>query len=140
MIRKPRTEKNFAADSESALTAVASLNRIFKKVESDGLSEEATQELAEDIQMVSERFGICPKAAVLLSAIMEKTNSSNSCDEDAGALASEFKLSGGNIDNVARKSVVDYVLTGSQDDVETIRKYCGEESVSKKKEVRRIGF
>ena len=61
-------------------------------------------------------------------------------DEDAGALASEFKLSGGNIDNVARKSVVDYVLTGSQDDVETIRKYCGEESVSKKKEVRRIGF
>ena len=82
MIRKPRTEKNFAADSESALTAVASLNRIFKKVESDGLSEEATQELAEDIQMVSERFGICPKAAVLLSAIMEKTNSSNSCDEE----------------------------------------------------------
>ena len=82
MIRKPRTEKNFAADPESALTAVASLNRIFKKVESDGLSEEATQELAEDIQMVSERFGICPKAAVLLSAIMEKTNSSNSCDEE----------------------------------------------------------
>ena len=39
MIRKPRTEKNFAADHESALTAVASLNRIFKKVESYGLSE-----------------------------------------------------------------------------------------------------
>ncbi len=69
-----------------------------------------------------------------------KSKLPNLSDEDAGALASEFKLSGGNIDNVARKSVVNYVLTGSQDDVETLRKYCGEESVSKKKEVRRIGF
>ena len=43
MIRKPRTEKNFAADQESATTVVASLNRIFKKVELDGLSESATQ-------------------------------------------------------------------------------------------------
>lgn len=82
MIRKPRTEKNFAADPETALTVVSSLNRIFKKVEIDGLSEDATQELASDIKMVSERFGICPKAAVLLAAILEKTNSSNSCDEE----------------------------------------------------------
>lgn len=82
MIRKPRTEKNFAADPETALTAVSCLNRIFKKVEIDGLSEDATQELAPDIKMVSERFGICPKAAVLLAAILEKTNSSNSCDEE----------------------------------------------------------
>lgn len=82
MIRKPRTEKNFAADPETALTIVSSLNRIFKKVEIDGLSEDATQELTSDIKMVSERFGICPKAAVLLAAILEKTNSSNSCDEE----------------------------------------------------------
>lgn len=82
MIRKPRTEKNFAADQESATTVVASLNRIFKKVELDGLSESATQELAEDIRMVSERFGICPKGAVLLAAILEKTHSSNSCNEE----------------------------------------------------------
>ncbi len=82
MIRKPRTEKNFAAENNSATTTVARLNRIFKKVEIDGLSEDATNELADDIKNVAERFGICPKAAVLLAAIMEKTNSSNSCDEE----------------------------------------------------------
>lgn len=82
MIRKPRTEKNFSADMGSASSIVSSLNRIFKKVEIDGLSEEASQELSDDIGMVSDRFGVCPKAAVLLAAIMEKTNSSNSCDEE----------------------------------------------------------
>lgn len=82
MIRKPRTEKNFSADSVSAKTLVGSLNRVFKKVEIDGLSEDAANELADDIKSITERFDICPKAAVLLSAIMEKTNSSNSCDEE----------------------------------------------------------
>ena len=82
MIRKPRTEKNFSADNGSAQTLAASLNRIFKKVEIEGLSEDAANELAEDIRSITERFDICPKAAVLLSAIMEKTNSSNSCDEE----------------------------------------------------------
>ncbi|MGN1219456.1 MAG: ATP-binding protein [Candidatus Cryptobacteroides sp.] len=82
MIRKPRTEKNFAADKESAGTSAACLNRIFKKVEIDGLSEEATNELADDIRAISDKFGICPKASVLLGAIMEKTNSSVSCGEE----------------------------------------------------------
>jgi len=82
MIRKPRTEKNFAAENNAATTTVARLNRIFKKVEVDGLSEDAANELADDIKSVAERFDICPKAAVLLAAIMEKTNSSNSCDEE----------------------------------------------------------
>ena len=82
MIRKPRTEKNFAPDSESAGTAAACLARIFKKVEIDGLSENATGELADDINAISNKFSICPKGSVLLGAIMEKTNSSNSCDEE----------------------------------------------------------
>ena len=82
MIRKPRTEKNFAADKQSAGTSAACLNRIFKKVEIDGLSEEATNELADDIRAISDKFGICPKASVLLGAIMDKTNSSASCDEE----------------------------------------------------------
>ena len=41
MIRKPRTEKKFAAENSSAQTTVESLNRIYKRVETDGLSEEA---------------------------------------------------------------------------------------------------
>ena len=51
-------------------------------MEIDGLSEEATNELADDIRAISDKFGICPKASVLLGAIMDKTNSSASCDEE----------------------------------------------------------
>ena len=82
MNRRPRTEKNFTSETGSAMTAVASLNRIFKKVEIEGLSEDAANELAEDIRSIAERFDICPKAVVLLAAIMEKTNSSDCCDEE----------------------------------------------------------
>jgi len=82
MIMKPRIEKNFVAENNAATTTVARLNRIFKKVEVDGLSEDAANELADDIKCVAERFDICPKAAVLLAAIMEKTNSSSTCDEE----------------------------------------------------------
>lgn len=82
MNRKPRKEKKFATDRTSAQSTVSCLNRIFKKVEDEGLSEEAAHELEEDIKTVSDRFGVCKKAAVLLAAIMEKTNSSNSCDEE----------------------------------------------------------
>lgn len=81
-MHKPRTEKNFVSDSMSANTTVARLNRIFKKVEVEGLSEDAANVLSDDIRSVAERFDVCPKAAVLLSAIMEKSNSSRSCDEE----------------------------------------------------------
>lgn len=82
MIRKTRSEKNYSADKESALTIVSSLNSIFKKVNADGLSDDASQELAEDIGQVSLHFNVCPNAAILLAAIMENTNSSKSCDEE----------------------------------------------------------
>lgn len=82
MIRKPRTEKNFAADKKSAQSTVASLNRILKKVEIEGLSEDAATELADDINIVATHFDICPQAAVLFAAILEKSSSSNCCDEE----------------------------------------------------------
>ena len=61
-------------------------------------------------------------------------------ESEARALAEEFTISGGNIDNVARKSVVDFVLNGSHADLDTLRKYCGAEIVSAKKERSKIGF
>ncbi len=82
MIRKPRTEKKFNLGDDTLKNAAASLNRIFKTVELEGLSEDAVSAHADDIRIVSERFGVCPKAAVLFAAILEKTNSSNSCDDE----------------------------------------------------------
>lgn len=82
MIRKPRTEKKFAAENSSAQTTVESLNRIYKRVETEGLSEEAAAELEDDIRAVAGRFGICPKAAVILAAILEMSNSNTGCNAD----------------------------------------------------------
>lgn len=82
MIRKPRTEKKFKLSDDTLKTTAASLNRIFKTVEIEGLSEDAISAHADDIRIVSDRFGVCPKAAILFAAILEKTNSSNSCDDE----------------------------------------------------------
>jgi len=80
MIRRPRTEKKFVSENAGVKTVAGCLNRIFKKVEIDGLSEEAAVELSEDIRTVADKFGISTKAAVLLAAIIEK--SSNGCCEE----------------------------------------------------------
>lgn len=81
MIRKPRTEKNFTSENETAMTNAACLNRIFKKVELEGLSDDAASELAGDIEHIAGLFGISPKAAVILAAILEKSGG-NGCDDE----------------------------------------------------------
>lgn len=64
------------------MTVAACLNRIFKKVEDDGLSETAMNELVDDVKSVADKFSISPKAAVLLSAILERHNSNNLIDKE----------------------------------------------------------
>ncbi len=41
---------------------------------------------------------------------------------------------------MARKSVVDFVLNGTHADLDTLRKYCSQESVSGKSGHAKIGF
>ncbi len=60
-------------------------------------------------------------------------------EEDAAVLASRFTFSGGNIENVARKAAVGYVLSGRKASVEDLVKYAGEETLDSKKTAR-IGF
>lgn len=60
-------------------------------------------------------------------------------DADAATLAGRYELSGGNIENVARKSSVEYVLTGQQPTVETLSMFCEEETYAKTGR-KRIGF
>jgi ATPases of the AAA+ class len=59
----------------------AGLDRIYRKVSSEGYSDESAAALKQDIKAVSERFGISSKAAVLLAAILEKS-CRNGCDEE----------------------------------------------------------
>ncbi|MBR5753010.1 MAG: ATP-binding protein, partial [Clostridia bacterium] len=60
--------------------------------------------------------------------------------EDALVLATRYDFSGGNIENVARKAAVGYVLSGKKAGLDELVKYCDEETLSSKKTGRRIGF
>ena len=61
-------------------------------------------------------------------------------DEDAITLASRFDFSGGNIENIARKAAVEYVLGGKKADISDLIKFSEEENLSNSKSARRIGF
>lgn len=61
-------------------------------------------------------------------------------DEDAKTLASRYDFSGGNIENIARKAAVEYVLGGKKADIYDLIKFCEEENLSNNKAARRIGF
>ena len=61
-------------------------------------------------------------------------------DDDAAVLGRDYTFSGGNIENIARKSAVGYVLSGRKADLDEIRRYCDEEMLSSQRQVRKIGF
>ena len=79
--REASNDKNWCPGNDAIPGLAASLDRIFKKVNSEGLSDETADELAADIARVRDRFGISPRAAVLLAAILEN-NPRNGCDDD----------------------------------------------------------
>jgi len=61
-------------------------------------------------------------------------------EEDAATLADKFTFSGGNIENIARKSTVEYVLSGNEPTLSMLETYCQEEILSHKKTRNKIGF
>jgi SpoVK/Ycf46/Vps4 family AAA+-type ATPase len=61
--------------------------------------------------------------------------------DDAHQLASHFDFSGGQIENIARKRTVDYILSGKFASLDEIESYCQAELLSNKKERHHIaGF
>lgn len=62
-------------------------------------------------------------------------------DADALLLASKYDLSGGQIENIARKRTIDYILSGQYADVEGIEVYCQNELIDTRKSHKSvIGF
>ena len=62
-------------------------------------------------------------------------------EETAMALAKEFDLSGGQIENVARKRTVEVILSGVEPSLDQLRDYCRSEKLGSKDGDRaRIGF
>ena len=81
MRRENNAGKNFFAGNAGLSGLAASLDSIYKKINAEGLGESTTLELEKDIHAVSERFGVSPKAALLLPAILEN-NCKNGCNDD----------------------------------------------------------
>ena len=61
-------------------------------------------------------------------------------DSEASMLAERYDFSGGQIENIARKNVVDMILTGEEMSVESLCNYCNAEIMGKSTNRRPIGF
>ena len=61
-------------------------------------------------------------------------------EADAAALGQRYSFSGGNIENIARKAAVGYVLSGRQTDLDTLLRYCQEETTGISGKRTKIGF
>jgi len=62
-------------------------------------------------------------------------------EDNARELASEFDLSGGQIENISRKMTVDYILYGKEPEIQSIKDFCNQEKFESQKKPRtRIGF
>ena len=60
--------------------------------------------------------------------------------EDAAQLSQAYDLSGGQIENISRKHIVDTILSGSEVTLEKLQTYCREELSFGHKGPHRIGF
>ena len=61
-------------------------------------------------------------------------------DTDASMLAERYDFSGGQIENIARKNVVDAILTGEDMSFDTIVRHCNAEQIGSSGTRNRIGF
>ena len=61
-------------------------------------------------------------------------------EADAAKLAEKYAFSGGNIENIARKSTVEYVLSGNEPTLAALETYCQEEILNRKSVRNKLGF
>ena len=61
-------------------------------------------------------------------------------DMQAMELARDFDFSGGEIDNIARKAVMQEILGGSMPDMDHLRTLCAEERLADRTGRRKIGY
>ena len=75
-------EKSFISEDETVQNQAACLNRIYRKVNHEGLSADTIQELRDDIDYIAEFYSIDNQSAVLLAAILEKSATNNLMDDE----------------------------------------------------------
>jgi hypothetical protein len=60
-------------------------------------------------------------------------------EEDADTLAREFDVTGGEIENIARKATMQFVLTGQEADMDMLRKFTKQEKLESNRR-KIVGF
>ena len=141
IINKRNTNANSSVDKmENAVQ-----NIILEEIENlDGILI-ATTNLTSNMDSAFERRFIYKvefhKPDVATKASIWKSMISELSDADAAALAGEFDLSGGQIENVMRKQFVDKVLYNEQPSLDKLRFYCRQENLGTCTQSRpRVGF
>lgn len=116
MNRRPKSipfdsDKRCSAMTESSLKQVTSLNRIYKDVNMSGYSDEVVERLKKDISFISKKYDIGSRSAVLLAAILEKTNTGNGVDREdlahyLGCSNIEFISCGADLLELEKKGII----------------------------------
>ncbi len=60
--------------------------------------------------------------------------------EEAQRLAAKYDFSGGQIENIARKQNIEYILSGEKASLDRLERFCNEELISKRNTHNAIGF
>jgi SpoVK/Ycf46/Vps4 family AAA+-type ATPase len=58
--------------------------------------------------------------------------------DDYALLGRKYSFSGGQIENIVRKSAVEYILSGTRPSIDSVLKFCDEEVFKSK--VKKVGF
>ncbi len=126
-----------------AQTENAIQNIILEEMENlDGILI-ATTNLADNLDGAFERrflFKIrYDKPTVEAKKNIWKSKMSTLSEEDAQALAVKYEFSGGQIDNIVRKALMQEIIKGEKPTFDTLKAMCNEEKISKNAG-KRIGF
>ena len=68
-------DRKFKGKDRDDMTITACMNRIMLKICEDDYNEDSLTALKDELEYVGDKLGICDDEAVLLSCILEETNS-----------------------------------------------------------------
>lgn len=104
----------------------------------------ATTNLQENLDAAFERrflFKIqLKKPESLAASLIWKTKIPSLSEQEAQKLAEVFRFSGGEMDNIARKILMDELLFAQKPELDKIWNYCESEHWDKNKQLQKIGF
>ena len=82
MNEKQKKKKNFISENQDVMSQVACMNRIFRKVNENGMNSDSLSEIHDDIRYISGQYHIGTESAVLLAAVLEQSATGQLIDDE----------------------------------------------------------